>query len=156
MPLIVYCEHGAMNRAIRRMARDRLIELVHFPYDPDSRSRHVQRLAVPSAAQIRDLHLPINELPGRISDYDGSAYLDRILAIVGAQHRRDALHLDSAVKTGCGAFITGDTDILSHRPELEVLLPLRILHPDDAAGLAAPSWDGNSAAGSRVDGKVSP
>ena len=135
--LVVYCEHGAMTPTIRGLARDGLIELVHFPYDPDSRSRHVSRLAAPSEAQIRDLHIPIDELPGRIDDYRGSPYLEQILRIIGRDNRRDALHLDSASKSGCIAFITADTDILLRRDELGALLGLRILHPDEIHGLAS-------------------
>jgi len=45
------------------------IELVHFAYDPDSRSHHFSSIANPSAAQIRDLNLQIKDLPCTIADY---------------------------------------------------------------------------------------
>jgi hypothetical protein len=35
-PMKVYCEHEVLTFAIKKLARSRRIELVHFPYDPDS------------------------------------------------------------------------------------------------------------------------
>lgn len=125
----VYCEHGAYSSAIKALRNAGRLEIVHFPYDLDSRTRSTG-LAAPSAAQICDLHLPIIELPGALEDYSASKYLGSIVAILGRAHRRDALHLDSAIKSRCNAFITRDTDILDKRVALETALPIRIFHPD--------------------------
>ena len=62
----VYCEHGALTVEIKAWARTGRIELAHFPYDPDSHSRRILGIAEPSNAQIRDLNLPIKDLPGTI------------------------------------------------------------------------------------------
>ena len=105
------------------------IEIVHFPYDPDS-SLPNAALGSPSAARINDLHLRIGELPGKIRDYTGTPFFKDILAILGHQNRRDALHVDSAVKSGCVALFTVDRDILDHAQALGALMPLHILHPD--------------------------
>ncbi|MHB8837485.1 MAG: hypothetical protein ACYC7F_00840 [Gemmatimonadaceae bacterium] len=83
----------------------------------------------PSLALIRDLNLTISELPGTFADYTGSAALDQIRSIIGHENRRDALHLDTALKSECRAFLTVDSDILDHRDELEALLAVRIFHP---------------------------
>jgi hypothetical protein len=82
-----------------------------------------------SSAQIRDLNLPIKDLPGSFSDYKGSKHLDEILAILGREHRRDALHVDSAFKSGCAAFVTTDSDILNHKVKLSSLLGIRFFDP---------------------------
>jgi len=129
-PLKIYCEVGALSAEIRAMQRQGLVELMNFPYDPDLRTKKIPSLAVPSEAQIRDLNLRICELPGTIADYSGSNLLAGILDIIGTQHRRDALHVDSAVKSGCSAFMTRDRDILDHRAALESLTGIRFFHPD--------------------------
>ncbi len=103
---------------------------MHFPYDPNSRSRHISSIAKPSNAQIRELNLPIKDLPGAIADYSGSDHFDEILSILGGEHRQDALHVDSAFKSGCSAFVTQDSDILKHKAQLEGLLGIRFFHPD--------------------------
>lgn len=129
----VYVEHSALTDQIRALARAGSIELIHFPYDPDSRSQHLPNRGVPSAAQWRDLNMPFSELPGTFDDYVGSEHLEAIVALIGRQNRRDALHVDSAFKSGCAAFLTRDTDILSQRAKLEQLLNLKFFHPDDDA-----------------------
>lgn len=125
----IYCEHGALIPEIKAWARDRRIELIHFPYDPDSHTPHSQ-IAEPSNAQIRDLNLPIKNLPGPIGGYKGSEHFEKILRILGREHRRDALHVDSAFKSRCAIFITRDSDILKHKAELLDLLGIRFLDPD--------------------------
>jgi hypothetical protein len=125
----IYCEHAGLTPPIRKLMRSERIELVHFPFDPDSRSRHISSIARSSNAQIRDLNLPIKDLPGAIADYRGTRYFGEILSIVGRQHRRDALHVDSAFDSGCSAFITPDSDILEHKTRLQGLLGMRFFHP---------------------------
>ena len=126
----IYCEHGALSAAIVKLQRTGRIEILHFRYDPDSRSRHLKKTAIPSAARISDLNYAISELPGALADYVGSEHLERIAEIIGAQHRRDILHVDSAFKSGCRAFVTRDTDILVHAKALDALLGISIFHPD--------------------------
>lgn len=125
----LYCEHGALTAELLKMQRDGLVTLLHFPYDPNSQSRRLPNIAAPSAAQIRDLNLAINELPGTLDDYAGSDYYERILTTIGMNHRRDALHVDAAVKSGCAGFLTMDSDILDCRDSLEAFLNLKFYHP---------------------------
>lgn len=128
----VYCEHGGLTAEIKKWAREGRIELVHFPYDEGSHTNRIPRIAAPSAAQLRDLNLPITELLGTIADYAASEHFEKIVAIIGReqQYRRDALHVDSAFKSGCSAFITRDSDILNHKAELHDLLGIRLFDPD--------------------------
>ena len=126
----IYCEHNAMSADIRRMLRDASVEIVHFPYDPDSQSRHVDVIATPSHAQFRDLNIPTKDLPGSWTDYSGSVHLEMIRSTLGPQHRRDALDVDSAFKSGCAAFITRDSDILDHKGQLESFLGIKFFHPE--------------------------
>lgn len=127
--LKVYCENNALTPELRRLHREHRIELVHFPYNPDSHTQKAS-LATPSGARINDLNLPIRDLPGRISDYTTSGKYPEIEAIVGAANRRDALHVDSAHKHGCHCFFGRDADIMAKSPELDQLLGIRFLHPD--------------------------
>jgi hypothetical protein len=131
----VYCEAGALTQEIKNLGESGSIALVHFPYDPCSHTRSLTAVATPSSAEICDLNLPINELPGTIADYSGSIHLAEILSILGGQ-RRDALHVDSAFKQGCLAFVTPDKgDILKHKTELERLLGIRFFHPNEWSDL---------------------
>ena len=127
----IYCEHSALTADLRALQREERIELVHFPYDPGSRTRHIAPSAVASGAQWRDLNTTWDELTGTWDDFKGSEHLSEIMRIIGPGNRRDALHVDSAYKTGCAALVTVDTDILDHRSKLEALLRFRIFHPEN-------------------------
>jgi hypothetical protein len=128
--LKIYCEHGALTPALRQLQRNGRITLVYFPYDPDARTPSISPTATPSAAQYRDLNLTYGELQGQYGDFQGSPLFAQIREIIGSQNRRDVLHVDSAYKSKCHAFLTRDNDILNHRDRLESLLGLRILNPD--------------------------
>lgn len=127
----VYCEHGALTSQLRAFRNAGRVELIHFPYDKDAHSRHIERTAVPSEAQYRDLNLTYGELRWKSGDFSGSEQLEPIRAILGPANRRDALHVDSAYKSRCDCFITRDRGILSKRAKLEALLGLRFFHPDE-------------------------
>lgn len=125
----IYCEHGALTPKLRAFQREGRIVLVHFLYDPGSRTRHISPSATPSDAQWRDLNATWSELTRPWADFKGSEHHQEIIRIVGPANRRDALHVDSAYKSGCSAIVTADTDILAHKAELETLLGLRVFHP---------------------------
>ncbi len=126
----IYCEHGALIPDLRLLLHGGLVELVHFPYDPGSLSRFLKPSSRPSLAQVQDLNLPISELgDNTVEDFQGSIHFADVLRIVGPGNRRDALHIDSAFKTGCAIFVTQDTDILAQSEQLEALLGIRFFHP---------------------------
>ena len=102
--LKIYCEHGAVTPMLRASSRDGRIELVHFPYDPGSRTRHISPSATPSDAQWRDLNTTWDELTEAWEDIKRSEHHQEIIRIVGTANRRDALHVDSAYKSAVGAF----------------------------------------------------
>jgi len=131
MSIKVYSEHGALRDELWPLQRQGVIELVTFPYE--SKNRKIWCQAVPSAAQIGDLgFVTIGELRCTIGDFSPSDFYSEILRIVSDQNRRDALHIDSAYKSGCKAFLSRDKkDILSKGIELEALLGIRFFHPDD-------------------------
>lgn len=133
----LYCEHSALTKAIKKLNRNGKVMLMHFPYDLCSHSPKKRRIAIPSTgAQHQDLRLPISDLPGRIADYSGSSKLAAILRIIGDKNRQDALHIDTAFKNGCAAFITCDSEnILIYRVDLEQLLGIRFFHPDQHSDL---------------------
>lgn len=131
--LRLYCEHGALRPFLRKLQLQGRIRLLHFPYDSGSHGKYTRPTALPSGAQVRDLHLPVQDYGSTpISEFCGSEKLERIMDIVGRNNRRDALHLDSAYKSKCDGMITCDSDILSKRTELQVLLGLRIYGPDES------------------------
>jgi hypothetical protein len=128
----IYCESGALTDRVRELGCSGHVELLHFPYDPASHSRKFSCVAAPSHAQIRDLNLPISDLPDTLAGYLGSCHLDEILSILGSDNPRDALHVDSAFKSGCAAFVTPDKHhILENRTHLESLLGIKFFHPID-------------------------
>ena len=132
----IYCEAGALTREIKKLGQSAGVALVHFPYDPCSHTRKHTGIAIPSSAKIQDLNLPINDLPGAIADYSGSVHLAEILSILGKQNWRDALHVDSAFKQGCLAFVTPDKgDIMEHKTELERALGIRFFHASESSNL---------------------
>jgi hypothetical protein len=129
----IYCEAGALTPEIKKLGRN---ALVHFPYDPRSHTRKHADISIPSSAEIQDLNLSINDLPGVIAEYSGSVHLTEILSILGKQNRRDALHVDSAFRQGCSAFVTPDKgDILEHKTDLERLLGIRFFHASEWSNL---------------------
>ena len=128
----VYCEHSALHARLRGLQREGRITLVGFPYDPNSRSRPIRQLALPSRAQIGDLNLPIGDMKFSIGEMVESDKHVEIERIIGRSNRRDVLHIDSAYRSGCVCFFTRDRgDILAKRTELESLLGIRFFHPDD-------------------------
>lgn len=137
--LKVYCEHGALSKKLLALRREGRIELVHFPYDPEGTTKFISPTATVSEAQWRDFNIGgWNDLAevGSWADIKGSEHLPQIRRIIGASHRRDCLHVDSAFKSGCRAFVTADRDILNQRGPLEALLGIRFFHPvQDAEAL---------------------
>jgi hypothetical protein len=127
----IYCEHGALSSYLKTLRSEGKIELIHFPYDPESRTRHIAPAAMPSEAQWQDMNMTFDELDITFNDFKGSEHLLEICRIIGAGNRRDILHVDSAYKTGCQVMVTADRDILDHKTELEALLGLRIVHPEN-------------------------
>jgi hypothetical protein len=131
----VYCEHGALSLAIKELVHAGVIECLHFPYDADSYARGPVQMARPSAAKIQDLNLPVKDLPGAAEDYNHSELFEQIRLIIGLQHWKDALHIDSAYKSGCVAFVTSDhKHILKHSSRLEQLLGIKFYAPNTCFG----------------------
>ena len=127
----IYCEHGAFTKEMKELGQSGSVELLHFPYDPNS---HTRKMKVATASQVRicDLNqLSIEELPGRWADYPESGSFPEILSILGSANRLDALHVDSAFQLGCVAFVTCDRDILDRRTQLARVVGMKFFHPDE-------------------------
>ena len=125
----VYAEHGALHPGLVQLQRRGLIQLVTFPYE--NRNRHIPGLAVPSEAQWCDLgHITWGEMKFRWEDSSASEKFSEILRVVGTKNRRDALHLDSAYKSGCEAMLSRDKHIFGKATALHDLLGLRVFDPD--------------------------
>ena len=125
----VYAEHGALRHELEGFQQRGIIELVTFPYE--NKNRNIPGLATPSAAQFRDLgNITIGQMNFRIGDMSASERYEEILSIVGPLNRRDALHVDSAYKSGCAAMLSRDRHIVGKAARLHALLGLRVFHPD--------------------------
>lgn len=101
-----------MTADLKRRRDQGQIELVYFPVDPESRTRYIQPTAVPSNMQWRDANVTWGELQSRDVtwvDLAGSEHFEEILRIIGPNGRRDALHVDSAFKSGCVAIVIVDS-----------------------------------------------
>lgn len=63
------------------------------------------------------------------ADNKSSPRLDAILNIIGSANLQDALHVDTACRQSCAAFITSNIDdILSKKWKLEELTQMRFFH----------------------------
>ena len=125
----VYCERGAFRRELKSLENDGLVQLLHFPYE--GRNRKVAETDTPSKLTA-DMTCWTADSMIRISDMCESDRYSEVLRCVGGNNWRDALHLDSAYKSKCRAFLTRDKgDISKRKQQLESILGLRISHPDE-------------------------
>lgn len=123
----VYCDSGADISKLKNITP--YCEYYQFPYDSPDRPKKPLLLAKPSQAQLRDCHAEWMEFPDiTLADFERSTLHPQIKAIIGTEpeKRRDVLHFDSAYKTGCKIFLTGDKrDIWSKRATLESLTGIK-------------------------------
>ena len=143
-PVEVYCEHSALSKPLRELASSGLINLRHFPHDPDSRSRKLNLAPPASIAWAQANQLSWAEMQPLGVSWEQAAEagsISAILSIIGPQHRADAQHLESARRTSCAAFVTTDSDILDKSEPLETLLGLRILSRDNCATELRSMWE---------------
>ena len=125
---LVYCEDGAVTKALRALQREGTITLVAFPYE--NRNRRIKERAQPSRITMDAKFITWADTAIRFSDRESDMF-ERIQSIVGRGNEIDVRHIDSAYKTGCRCFFTRDKgDILRVRAELEALLGIRFFHPD--------------------------
>lgn len=125
----VYCEDGAVTKALVELQREGRITLVSFPYE--NRNRRIRERAQPSRITMDAKFITWADTDIRFSDRESEMW-ERIQSIVGHDNELDVRHIDSAYKTGCRCFFTRDkSDILRRRAELEALLGIRFFHPDD-------------------------
>ncbi|MBI4488953.1 MAG: hypothetical protein HY694_07690 [Deltaproteobacteria bacterium] len=129
--LKVYCDTGALREELKTLQDERKLILVMFPYE--NKNRKIGDVGLPSEVTWDDLkNLTWDTLPGVWDDYKGSEKYNLIAAVVGKDNREDAMHLDSAYKSGCQCFFTRDkADIYSKRKTLEGLLGMKVYHSDE-------------------------
>lgn len=132
----IYVEHNAFRPWLRALERESIVQVIRFPYDPDSRGNSPMRnVAIPSRARWSDCNVTWEECAGlKWNDPAASNRFDAIARIIGQddRHRCDVLHVDSAYKSGCRFFFTTDKgDVLAHRDSLSQMLGIRFFHPDE-------------------------
>ena len=123
---MVYCERNALDKRLRKLQRENLICLVHYPVEKSSRTKHIRTLAIPSAVRWEESHARWENSTHTRDSVTGSEHFEKIVELIGPQNRCDALHVDSAFKTKCVCFVTEDSDILNVREQLFKLTRLRI------------------------------
>src|SRR5207244_9639830 len=128
--VLVYCEDGASRKELQNLQLNGMIRLVTFPYECKSSRNHPSLWA--SEARVHDLdRVKIKDLTYIVDGFSGSEHFSSILTIVGKQSYKDALHIDSAYKSGCRCFLSRDkSDIISKRTELECLLGFPFFNPN--------------------------
>ena len=135
-----YREHNAHRDWLKPWVKAGQIELVWFPYDPNSLCpRRTLMPACGSAATWKDMNLTW-EQPGnmRWDDFTPSDKFQDITAILGSHNHADILHIDSAYKSACKFFLTCDMgDIIRNRERLRELLGISFFHPDDQIAIEA-------------------
>ena len=125
----VYCEDGAVTKALLALQREGKITLMSFPYE--NRNRRIKERAKSSRITMDAKFITWADTEIRFSGCESEMW-ERIRSIVGQDNELDVRHIDSAYKTGCRCFFTRDkSDILRRRVELEALLGIRFFHPDD-------------------------
>jgi hypothetical protein len=123
----VYCERHVFRKKLKSLEKDGLIQLLHFSYE--GTNRKVAETDTPSMITA-DMTCWTADSTIRISDMRESDRYSEVLRCVGGNNWRDALHLDSAYKSKCRAFLTRDKGISKRKQQLESILGLRIFDPD--------------------------
>lgn len=127
---IVYCENGALSARLKALKRQGKIRLQNFPADEEP-SKKISPVAAPPAAYWEDMGVNWEQIPVGFEKIAASEKFDEILKIIGRQNRRDALHVDSAYKTGAACIVSNDRHILDVGTKLRDLLGLQVFSPTD-------------------------
>jgi hypothetical protein len=137
MAVKIYCDNGACPDELKQLQKDGVVGLYMFGYE--NKNRHINNSGKPSAATWADTkNYTWNDVPGTWEAYNGSDKYSEIVATVGLANKRvDILHLDSAYKSKCDAFITNDKDdIWQHREQLQEQLGFRVFHTSEMTAFA--------------------
>ncbi len=128
----LYLDNGANVKIFKDLHSK--CEFIVSPYDHESSRRKDIKWTLGNHSEVHwdDCNWPWEDDNQAWDDHVGSQHLVEIYAIIGVdpQNRRDGLHLDSAFKSNCVAFLTSDKkDIWQNREALQNLLGYRIFHP---------------------------
>lgn len=112
------------------------IEFMQWPLE--GRTKRIKDYGLP-AGEItwNDLsHITWDELDFCTwDDFDPTPDYNKILTIVGKQHRFDCIHFDIAIKNKCSFYLTSDKDFLDKRVDLENLSGIQIFDPANPSNL---------------------
>ena len=128
MMIKVYCERGAMRKELKQLKQDGLVQLIHFPYE--GHNKKVEITDIPSLVTADMTYMTADStIP--IGACDPSDKYEAIKLVIGS-HEFDTRHIDTAYKNKCQVFLSRDKDdVVGHAKELNDLLGLEFLHPDD-------------------------
>jgi len=126
----VYLDSGVGKKAFNKDFS--FCEFIRFPYDIGNRSKKAKKeplLAKPSGVEWANNDLCLRECDFSWEECAESEICMVICEIVGSQHKKDVLHLDSAYKSKVQIFLTCDNDIVSKRCQLEKICGFKIFNP---------------------------
>ena len=120
----------AVKNAVLLFEENIKIDFIQWPLE--GKSRRVKKYGLP-AGEItwKDLnHITWDELDFCTwDDFHPTEKYEKIVSIVGKQHRGDCIHFDIAIKNGCRFYLTSDKDFLLKRSMLETVSGIRIYDP---------------------------
>ena len=120
----------AVKNAVLLVEENIKIDFIQWPLE--GKSRRVKEYGLP-AGEItwNDLdHITWDELDFCTwDDFHPTDKYEKIVSIVGKQHRSDCIHFDIAIKNGCCFYLTSDKDFLLKRSMLETVSGIRIYDP---------------------------
>jgi hypothetical protein len=118
----------AVKNAVLLVKENLKIEFIQWPLE--GKSRRVKEYGLP-AGEITWNYL--NHLTW--DDFHPTDKYEKIVSIVGKQHRCDCIHFDIAIKNGCSFYLTSDKDFLLKGSMLETVSGIRIYNPANSEEL---------------------
>lgn len=130
----IYLDRNVDVKAVKNavlLAKENLkLEFIQWPLE--GKSRRVKEYGLP-AGEITwdDLdHLTWDEMDFCTwDDFHPTENYEKIISIIGKQHRYDCIHFDIAIKNGCAFYLTLDKDFLLKRSMLETISGIQIYDP---------------------------
>jgi hypothetical protein len=130
--IVAYCERGAWRVEIRKLWRERKINVIHFPYDDGDRRWHDNNsipFATPSLVTMDTSELFMSDV-FLISEMTESGKHLEIARILHQSSRAiDVRHFDSAHKSKARVFVSEDRNYSNHSSDLYGLTGIHVIDP---------------------------
>lgn len=138
----IYLDRNVDVKSVKNavlLAKENLkIEFIQWPLE--GKSRRVKEYGLPAGEITWDdlNHLTWDEMDFCTwGDFHPTDKYEKIISIIGKQHRYDCIHFDIAIKNGCSFYLTSDKDFLLKKSMLETISDIRIYDPAKSEELAS-------------------